>query len=125
MGDEAPTPDSKVPALPFKPPEFDWSSPNLYSQFKLFQTKYDYAFKGTYSGNSKEAKVSAILDWLRDSAYEIHSNLNWATPAYKNNPDKVLDELRNISNQHITNITLGTHWLQFTQANLGVNLNSW
>ena len=76
MGDKAPTPDPKVPMLPFKPPEFDWSSPKLYSQFKLFWAKCDYAFKGTYSGNSKEAKVGSILNWLRDSAYEIHSNFN-------------------------------------------------
>ena len=42
MGDEAPTPEPKVPTLPFKPPEFEWSSPTLYSQFKLFQVKCDY-----------------------------------------------------------------------------------
>ena len=29
MGDEAPVPEPKVPTLPFKPPEFDWSSPNI------------------------------------------------------------------------------------------------
>ena len=62
MGDKAPLPKPKVPTLPFKPPEFDWSSPNLYSQFKLFRAKCDYAFKGTYSGNNKEAKVGAILN---------------------------------------------------------------
>ena len=29
MGDEAPVPEPKVATLPFKLPEFDWSSPNL------------------------------------------------------------------------------------------------
>ena len=76
MRDKAPLPKPKVPTLPFKPPEFDWSSLNLYSQFKLFRAKCDYAFKGTYSGNIKEAKVGAIFNWLRDNAYEIHSNFN-------------------------------------------------
>ena len=66
MGDKAPVPDPKVSTLPFKPPEIDWSSPNLCSQF-----------------NTKEAKVSAILNWLRDNAYEIHSNFNSAAPADK------------------------------------------
>ena len=47
MGDEVPATKPKVPMLSFKPPEFDWSSPNLYSQFKLFRAKCDYAFKGT------------------------------------------------------------------------------
>ena len=62
MGDEAPAPEPKAPTLPFKPPEFDWTSPNIYYQFKLFRAKWDYAFKDTYSGNSKEAKIGAILN---------------------------------------------------------------
>ena len=86
MGDPAPEP--KAPTLPFKPPEFDWSSPNLYAQFKLFCTKCDYVFKGTYSANSNEAKVGAVLNWLGGSAYEIHSNFNWATPTDNDNSDK-------------------------------------
>ena len=89
MGDPAPEP--KAPTLPFKPPEFDWSSPNMYTQFKLFCTKCDYAFKGTYSANPNETKVGAVLNWLGDSAYEIHSNFNWATTTDKDDPDKVLD----------------------------------
>ena len=79
MGD---APKPKVPTLPFKTPEFDWLSPNLYAQFKLFHAKCDYAFKSTYSGNSKEAKVCAILNWLGDNAYEIHSNFNWTVPTH-------------------------------------------
>ena len=81
MGDEAPVPKPKVPTLPFKPPKFDWSSPNLYSQFKLFRAKCNYAFKGMYSGNPKEAKVGAILNWL--GGILIHSNFNWVTPTDK------------------------------------------
>ena len=65
MGDEAPVSKPKAPTLPFKPQEFDWSSPNLYLQFKLFRTKCNYTFKGAYCGNTKEAKVGAILNWLR------------------------------------------------------------
>ena len=83
MGDGAPVPEPKVLMLPFKPLEFDWSSPNLYSQLKLFRAKCNYAFKGTYSVNPKKAKVGAILNWLGDNAYERHSNFNWATPSDK------------------------------------------
>ena len=53
--------------------------------------KCNYAFKGTCSGNPKEAKVGAILNWLGDNAYEINSNFNWTTPADKDDLDKVLD----------------------------------
>ena len=106
MGDEVPTPYPKVPMLPFKPSEFDWLFPNLYSQFKLYQAECDYAFKGTYSGNSKEAKVGAILNWLRDSVYEIHSNFNWATPADKDDPNKVSDKPTH--NKYHSWYTLGT-----------------
>ena len=66
--------------------------PNLYSQFKLFRAKCNYAFKGTYSGNPNEAKVGAILNWLRDNAYEIQFNFNWVTLTDKDDPFKVLDE---------------------------------
>ena len=38
---------AKIPTLPFKPPEFDWNASNLYSQFKLFKTKVESAFKIT------------------------------------------------------------------------------
>ena len=44
-------PPVKIPTLPFKPPEFDWNASNLYSQFKLFKTKLEFAFKGTCKEN--------------------------------------------------------------------------
>ena len=123
MGDKAPVPEPEVPTLPFKPPEFDWSSPNLYSQFKLFQAECDYAFIGTYSGNPKEVKVGAILNWLSGNAYEINSNINWVTPADKDDPNKVLDEFEKYfkpaQNKYHSWYTLGT------QANSRVSLNSW
>ena len=112
VGDKAPAHEPKVPTLPFKPPEFDWSSPNLYAQFKLFHAKCDYVFKGTYSAYPKEAKVGAILNLLGDSAYEIHSNFNWATPNDKDDPDKVLDEFEKYfkpaHNKYHSWYTLGT-----------------
>ena len=90
MGDEVHA-EAKIPTLPFKPPEFDWGASNLYSQFRLFKVKYNYAFKGTYSQNSNAEKVGAILNWLGDIAFKIHSNFTWTTDTDKDNPDKVLD----------------------------------
>ena len=39
-----------------------------------------------------EAKVGAILNWLGDGAFEVHSNFTWIYPGDKDDPDKVLDE---------------------------------
>ena len=61
---------------------------------------------------TKEAKVGAILNWLRDSAYKIHSNFNWTTPADKDDPDKVLDDFEKYfklsHNKYHSWYTLGT-----------------
>ena len=38
-------PPAKIPTLPSKPPEFDWNANNLYSQFKLFKTKVEFALR--------------------------------------------------------------------------------
>ena len=43
-GDEAP---EKIHTLPFVPPMFDWSAQNLYTQFRIFKTKVQFAFNGT------------------------------------------------------------------------------
>ena len=67
-------PPAKTPTLPFKPPKFDWNVSNLYSQFKLFKTKVEFAFKGTYKYNIGHAKVGGILNWLGDTAFKIYGN---------------------------------------------------
>ena len=82
-GDDAVDPPAKIPTLPFKPPEFDWNASNLYSQFKLFKTKVEFAFKGTYKDNPGHAKVGAVLNWLADAAFEICGNFIWTTTTDK------------------------------------------
>ena len=37
------------------------------------------------------AKVSAILNWLGDNAYEIYEHVHWAADDDKDETDKVLD----------------------------------
>ena len=82
-GDDAADLPAKIPTLPFKPPKFDWNASNLYSQFKLFKTKVEFAFKGTYKDNSGHAKVGANLNWLGDAAFEIYGNLCGLPPQTK------------------------------------------
>ena len=88
--DGAADPPAKIPTLPFKPPEFDWNASNLYSQFKLFKTKVEFAFKGFYKDNPGDAKVGAILNWLGDAAFEIYGNFMWTAATDKDDPLKVL-----------------------------------
>ena len=79
--DGAADPPAKIPTLPFKPPEFDWNASNLYSQFKCFKTKVEFALKGTYKDNPGHTKVGAILNWLGDAAFEIYGNFTWTATA--------------------------------------------
>ena len=89
-GDDASNPPTKIPTLPFKPPKFDWNASNLYSQFKLFKTKVEFAFKETYKDNPGHTKVGAILNWLGNAAFEIYGNFMWTATANKDDPIKVL-----------------------------------
>ena len=83
-------PPAKIPTLPFKPPKFDWNASNLYSQFKLFKTEVEFAFKGTYKDNPRNAKVGVILNWLGNTAFEIYDNFMWTATTDKDDPLKFL-----------------------------------
>ena len=87
-------PPVKFPTLPFKPPKFDCNASNLYSQFKLFKTKVEFAFKETYKENPGHAKVGVILNWLVDSTFEVYANFIWPDPADKDDPLKVLNAFK-------------------------------
>ena len=87
-------PPVKISTLPLKPPEFNWKASNLYSLFKLFKTKVEFAFKGTYKENPGHAKVGAILNWLGDSAFEVYANFIWPDSADKDDPLKVLNAFK-------------------------------
>ena len=89
-GDDDPAPTAKIHTFPFVPPVFDWSAQNLYTQCRIFKTKVEFAFNGTYRNNANEAKVSAILNWMGDSAFKVYNNFVWTAPADKNDLAKVL-----------------------------------
>ena len=90
-GDEAP---EKIHTLPFVPPMFDWSAQNLYTQFRIFKTKVQFAFNSMHRSNSNDGKVGAILNWMGDSAFEAYNNFVWDLPD-KNDPGKVLTQFEN------------------------------
>ena len=95
LGEDAVNPLAKIPTVPFKPPKFDWNASNLYSQFKLFKTNIEFAFKGTYKDNPWDAKVGAILNWLGDTAFEIYGYFMWTAAIDKDDPVKVLKAFKN------------------------------
>ena len=78
------------PYIPFVPPTFSWDSLNLYSQFKIFKQKADFAFKGQFKESDAASKVCVILNWLGDNAYKIYEHLHWAADDDKNDLEKVL-----------------------------------
>ena len=125
LGDDAADPPAKIPTLLFKPSEFDWDASNLYSQFKLFKTKVEFALKGTYKDNPGHAKVGAILNWLGGAALEIYGNFMWTTASDKDDPLKVLQALKDYFKPVQNNTIVGTRLVGFIVANLSSNLNSW
>ena len=113
------------PHIPFVPPTFSWDSANLYTQYKIFRQKVDFAFKGLYKDNDAASKVCAILNWLRDNAYEIYEHLHWAADDDKDDPEKVLEAFENYfkpeQNQFRLWYTLGTI---YTIVSLSANMTS-
>ena len=109
-GEEVTKTPAKILTLPFVPPSFKWNVSNLYSQFKLFKMKVEFAFKGTFAKNPGHAKVGAILNWLGDAAFEIYGNFIWTATADKDDSLKVLQAFEDYSNLHKTNIIVGTWW---------------
>ena len=83
----------------------------MYSQFKLFKTKVEFAFKVTYKDNPGHAKVGAVLNWLGDVAFEIYGNFIWTTLADKDDSLKVLkafeDYFRPAQNKYHCRYSLG------------------
>ena len=134
-GEEVVEPPAKVPTLPFVPPSFDWNASNLYFQFKLFKTKVEIAFKGTYAKNPGHAKVGAILNWLGGAAFEIYGNFIWTAAADKDDPLKVLkafeDYFKPVQNKyHCWYSLIGIYssqlksWSNYTNVSENVHLKS-
>ena len=80
---------------PFCTTHIQLGHPNLYTQYKIFKQKVDFAFKGLYKDNDAASKVCAILNWLDDNAYEIYEHLHWAAGDDNDDPEKVLEAFEN------------------------------
>ena len=97
----------------------------MYSQFKLFKTKVEFALKGTYKDNPEHAKVGAILNWLGDAAFEICGNFLGTAATDKDDPLKVLQAFEDYFKPAQKNTIVGTHSVGFIVANLSPSQNSW
>ena len=85
--------DNKNP--PFIAPKFDWTKPNLYEQFKIFEKKVKLAFDSQFKDSDNKVKIGCILNWLGDNAFLIYDNLTFAEAAHKDVLDKVLEAFSN------------------------------
>ena len=79
---------------PFIAPKFDWTKPNLYEQFRIFEKKVKFAFDGQFKDSDK-VKIGCILSWLGDDAFLIYDNLTFAEAAHKDVLNKVLEAFSN------------------------------
>ena len=89
-------PVDKPVSILFVPQTFSWDSPDLYSSFKLFKQKVEFVFKGQFKDCDGASKVSAILNWLGNNAYEVCENLHWEAAAHKTEPDCVLEAFKTL-----------------------------
>ena len=48
--------------------------------------------KGLTLAIAKKLRWDAIVNWVGDNAFGIHSNFTWANPGDKDDPDKVLSK---------------------------------
>ena len=79
----------------FIAPEFDWTKPNLYEQFRIFEKKVKFAFDSQFKDSGDKVKIGCILNWVGDDAFLIYDNLTFAEAAHKDVPDKVLEAFSN------------------------------
>ena len=112
------------PHIPFVPPTFSWDIPNLYTQYKIFKQKVDFAFKGLYKDNDAASKVCAILNWLGNNAYEIYEHLHWLQVMTKMTQRKCWKHFRLILSLNRTSSIHGTHWALYTVVSLSANMTS-
>ena len=67
------------PSVPIYKPKFDWTTSNLYEQFKLFNQKCTYLLiNGPYSHVPAHLQVSVFLNWFGNSSYELINTIEFS-----------------------------------------------
>ena len=81
------------PSVPIYKPKFDWTTLNLYEQFKLFKQKCTYLLiNGPYSHVPSHLQVSVFLNWFGDHSYELINTIEFP-------PGKSKEVLNDITEQ--------------------------
>ena len=66
------------PSVPIYKPKFDWTTLDLYEQFKLFKQKCTYLLvNGPYSHVPAHLQVSVLLNWFADHLYELINTIEF------------------------------------------------
>ena len=87
--------DAKFSSVPIRQPEFNWNMTNLSQEFSAFKRICKSLLEGgPYSDLSEKQKVVTLLNWLGQTAYQLHDEFD-CTGASKN---RVADVLENFNN---------------------------
>ena len=81
------------PSVPIYKPKFDWTTLDLYEQFKLFKQKCTYLLiNEPYSHVPAHLQVSVFLNWFGDHSYELINTIEFS-------PGKSKDVLTDVIEQ--------------------------
>ena len=103
------TASSAFPSVPVYKPKFDWSTSNLYEQFKLFKQKCTYLLiNGPYSHVPANMQVSIFLNWLGDRSYELINTLNFPMGKSKDVLNDVIEQFQSYFKPSQSTFQLGS-----------------
>ena len=68
-------PVDTIHIIPIKPLAFNWYSPNLHEQWKLFREQCQFLhIDRPYSMHTEPAPTSVVLNWMGPHSYQIFNN---------------------------------------------------
>ena len=81
------------PLVSIYKPKFDWTTSNLYEQFKLFKQKCTYLLiNGPYSHVPAHLQVSVFLHWFGDHSYKLINIIEFPPGKSKEVLNDVIEE---------------------------------
>ena len=81
------------PLVPIYKPKFNWTTSNLYEQFKLFKQKCTYLLiNGPHSHVPAHLQVSFFLNWFGDHSYELINTVEFPPEKSKEVLNDVIEQ---------------------------------
>ena len=87
--------DAKFSNIPNRQPEFNWNATNFSQEFSAFNRICKSLLEdGPYSDLSEKQKVSTLLNWFGQTAYQLHDEFDY-TGASKDRLADILEKFNN------------------------------